>query len=103
MTFNIYYPHEEGCTFDMDYYINHHLPHIKEKLPGVVTGITASAGISGFPGQPPRYKAMGCIHFSCSIEEFLKAYMPYAKEFAEDSYKYTNIKSTTCDFSEKTL
>ncbi len=32
--FSIFYPNEEGKKFDMDYYINSHIPMVMEKLGG---------------------------------------------------------------------
>ena len=36
--FSIFYPNEEGKTFDMDYYVNSHIPMIQEKLGGALKG-----------------------------------------------------------------
>jgi hypothetical protein len=34
--FSVFYPNEEGKKFDMDYYLNSHIPMIQEKLGDVL-------------------------------------------------------------------
>jgi uncharacterized protein (TIGR02118 family) len=71
--FSILYPNEKGNKFDMDYYVNSHIPMVMEKLGGAVKGGTIDQGLAGSePGSPPIYVAMGHILFD-SVEEFQNA------------------------------
>jgi uncharacterized protein (TIGR02118 family) len=89
--FSIFYPNEEGKKFDMDYYINSHIPMVLEKLGGAVKGGTVDQGLAGAePGSPATYVAMGHILFD-SVEEFQKAIGPHMEAIMADIPNYTDI------------
>ncbi|WP_162996232.1 hypothetical protein [Mucilaginibacter celer] len=51
----VLYPAAEGKTFDMDYYINKHIPMVKELLAADLNLTAIDKGIAGgAPGAPAR-------------------------------------------------
>jgi uncharacterized protein (TIGR02118 family) len=90
--FSIFYPNEEGKNFDMDYYVNSHIPMVMEKLGGAVKGGTVDKGLVGAdPSAPPLYVAMGHILFD-SVEEFQNAIGPHMEAIMADIPNYTDIQ-----------
>lgn len=90
--FSIFYPNEEGKNFDMDYYVNSHIPMVMEKLGGAVKGGTVDKGLVGSdPSVPPLYAAMGHILFD-SVEEFQNAIGPHMEAIMADIPNYTDIQ-----------
>jgi uncharacterized protein (TIGR02118 family) len=56
----VFYPNEEGKKFDMDYYLNSHIPMVQEKLGAALKASSVDQGLSGAgPGSPATYVAMG--------------------------------------------
>jgi uncharacterized protein (TIGR02118 family) len=89
--FSIFYPNEEGKKFDMDYYVNNHIPMVLEKLGEAVKGGTVEQGLSGAePGSPAIYVAMGHLLFD-SVEEFQSAFGPHMEAIMADIPNYTDI------------
>jgi len=78
--------------FDMDYYLNVHMPMSIERLSvadGFV-GVSVEEGISGpEPGSPPPYVAM-CDYLFTSLEAFMAAFMPHAELLQGDIANYTD-------------
>ena len=92
--FSIFYPNEEGKKFDMDYYLNSHIPMIQEKLGEAVKGGSVDQGIGGAqPGSPATYIAIGHILFD-SVEELQSAFAPHMKAIMADIPNYTDIQPT---------
>lgn len=89
--FSIFYPKKEGKKFDMDYYINNHIPMVMEKLGEAAKGGTVDQGLAGAePGFPPTYGAMGHILFD-SVEGFQSAIGPHMEAIIADIPNYTDI------------
>ena len=92
--FSIFYPNEEGKKFDMDYYVNSHIPMIQEKLGDAIKGGTVDQGLAGgAPGSPATYVAMGHLLFD-SVEEFQNAIGPHMEAIMADIPNYTDIVPT---------
>ena len=73
---SVFYPNEEGKKFDMDYYLNSHIPMVQEKVGAALKGGAVEQGLSGVePGSPATYVAHGpsIIRFSGSVSERLRA------------------------------
>lgn len=89
---SVYYPNSDDGQFDMDYYLNHHIELLKDKLGSSCKRMEGEQGISGgAPGSDPMYLAVGHMYFD-SVEDFQRSFGPHAKEFAADMPNYTNIK-----------
>src|SRR5262245_17290185 len=57
---SVFYPNTAGSKFDMAYYLNKHMPMVRQKLGAAVKGVAVEQGLGGGqPGTPPGYLAMG--------------------------------------------
>ncbi|HMN29693.1 MAG TPA: EthD family reductase [Caldilineaceae bacterium] len=92
---SILYPNRAGSRFDMDYYLNTHMPMSIERLsahPGF-KGVSVERGLAGgAPGSEPTYTAM-CHFLFDSMEAFLAAFMPNAAHLQGDMPNYTDSES----------
>ena len=92
ITVSVFYPHKEGSKFDMDYYINSHIPMVQEKLGAALKGASMVQGLGGpEPGSPPIYTAMIHMHFD-SVEAFQGAFGPHAETIMADIPNYTDVE-----------
>ncbi len=91
----VLYPSGDGKTFDMDYYINKHLPLAKGLLGDVVKGLTVEKGLAGAaPDIPVPFMAVASIYFD-SVEAFQTAYGPHMDALGSDLPNYTNTEPIT--------
>ena len=87
---SVMYPNHEGTKFDMTYYINRHIPMVRQLLGSALRGVSVEQGISGEgPGSPASYVAMGHLLFD-SVEAFQTSFGPRAQAIMEDIPNYTN-------------
>ena len=88
----VLYPSGDGKTFDMDYYINKHMPMAAGLLGDAVKGFTVEKGLAGAaPDLPVPYVAVANTYFD-SIEAFQTAYGPHMDTLMADVSNYTNIE-----------
>ena len=89
----VMYPNEDGKKFDMDYYVNKHIPMVASLLtPGGLIRGEVEKGISGTdPSSPPMYVAVGCLYFT-SVEEVHAAFSTHGRAIMGDIPNYTDIK-----------
>ncbi len=91
---SVLYPNEEGKKFDMDYYLNSHIPMVNEKIGAALKGRAVEQGLSGVePGSPPTYVAMAHLLFD-SVEAFQSAFGPHAAAIMADVPNYTDVQPT---------
>jgi uncharacterized protein (TIGR02118 family) len=79
--------------FDMDYYLNAHMPRSMSLLSQGrgYRGVSVERGVSGaLPGSAPEFVAM-CHYLFDSAEDFMAAFMPHAAELQGDIPNYTGI------------
>ncbi|MCC6467652.1 MAG: EthD family reductase [Alphaproteobacteria bacterium] len=89
---SVLYPHDHGATFDMGYYLDKHIPMVKQKLGAACKGVSVDRGrAGGAPGAPPAFVAMAHLLFE-SAEAFQAAFAPHAKQIMADIPNYTSIK-----------
>lgn len=89
---SILYPNEDGKKFDMDYYLNSHIPMVQEKLGSAMKGGSVDQGINGgAPGSPPIYIAMAHLLFD-SLESYQSAFGPHTETILADIPNYTDIQ-----------
>ena len=88
----VMYPNEEGKKFDMDYYVNKHIPMVAVLLtPGGLIRCEVEKGISGTdPNSPPMHVAVGCLYFS-AVEEVHAAFSTHGRAIMGDIPNYTDI------------
>jgi uncharacterized protein (TIGR02118 family) len=91
----VLYPSGDDKTFDMDYYINKHLPLAKGLLGDVVKGLTVEKGLAGAaPDIPVPFMAVASTYFD-SVEAFQTAFGPHMDALISDVPNYTNIEPIT--------
>lgn len=99
---NILYPNKEGARFDLDYYVNTHMPMSIEKLGPALRGVSVEQGLGGTePGSPPAYIAMCHLRFD-SMDAFMAAFLPNAEALQGDIPNYTDI-DPIIQFSEERI
>lgn len=99
---SILYPN--NGKFDIDYYLNTHMPlSIKRLSAGQgYQGVSVERGLSGaIPSSAPNYVAL-CHYLFDSVENFMAAFVPYAAELKGDIPNYTDIEPII-QFSEVIL
>ncbi len=90
---SIFYPNTANARFDMDYYIETHMPASIERLSAGkgFRGVSVDRGIGGgAPGTPPAYVAM-CQYLFDTAEDFMSAFGPHAEFLQGDIANYTDI------------
>ena len=91
---SVMYPKGEGKTFDMNYYLNTHIPLVGKLLGDAIKGATVEEGIAGgAPGTDASYAAMGNIYFE-SLESFQNSFGPNAPKILADLPNFTNTEPT---------
>jgi uncharacterized protein (TIGR02118 family) len=91
---SIRYPHKQGSRFDMDYYLNVHMPMSIERLSAAdgFRGVTVAHGVSvGLPELEPVIIA-SCDYLFDSFEDFLAAFQPHAEVLQGDIANYTDVE-----------
>jgi uncharacterized protein (TIGR02118 family) len=86
---SVLYPTTEGDSFDMDYYIDKHMPMVADRCGAALKGMSILEGIGGGqPGQPAPYACVGSLNFE-SIEAFQGAFGPHLAEIMGDIPNFT--------------
>jgi uncharacterized protein (TIGR02118 family) len=89
---SVFYPFKDGSSFDMSYYVNKHIPMVRQKLGPACKGVAVEQGIAGgAPGSQPTYSAMGHLLFD-SVESFQTAFAPHAAAIMGDIPNYTTVQ-----------
>jgi uncharacterized protein (TIGR02118 family) len=87
----VLYPRTERSRFDLDYYVNKHLPMVIKCPGGALKGVTVEAGLAGTgPGSPPANAAVCRLLFE-SVDSFLAAFGPNAEKIQGDISNYTDV------------
>jgi len=89
---SVLYPNTPDSTFDVDYFVNSHIPMIQGKLGAACKGVELEIGLAGVqPGEPPSYIAMGHLHFD-TVGAFEAAFGAHAEALLADIPNYTNTQ-----------
>jgi uncharacterized protein (TIGR02118 family) len=89
---SVLYPHSVSAKFDMAYYVEKHIPMVREKLGSACRGVAVEQGLAGgSPSAPPTYVAMGHLLFD-SADAFQSAFAPHAASIMGDIPNYTKIQ-----------
>jgi uncharacterized protein (TIGR02118 family) len=88
---SIYYPSKPGARFDVDYYLNTHMPLAIGSLGPAIKAVSVDIGmIGGTRGELPPFTAI--CHFTCeSAEAFTSAFLPNADLLQGDIPNFTDI------------
>jgi uncharacterized protein (TIGR02118 family) len=88
---SIFYPSKSGSRFDVDYYLNTHMPLAIGMLGSAVKAVSVEIGvIGGMPDQLPPFTAI-CAFTCDSVESFTSAFLPNADVLQGDIPNYTDI------------
>jgi uncharacterized protein (TIGR02118 family) len=88
---SVLYPNGEGKTFDMDYYLNKHIPLVSGLLGEAVKGASIEKGLAGgAPGSVAPYATMSNLYFE-SVDAFQNSFGPNVDEIMGDLPNFTNI------------
>jgi uncharacterized protein (TIGR02118 family) len=86
---SVLYPNRPGSRFDVEYYLNTHMPMSASLLGPTIKAITVEIGVSG-PDQLPPFAAI--CGFTCeTVEDFMGAFSPVAGQLQGDIPNYTDI------------
>lgn len=89
---SVFYPNKEGARFDMDYYLQKHMPMVRQKMAGAMKGMGVEQGISGgMPGAPLSYRVIAHMTFD-SMEAYQAAFGPHAQSIMADIANYTDLQ-----------
>jgi uncharacterized protein (TIGR02118 family) len=89
---SVLYPNSAGATFDMAYYLNSHMPMVKQKLGAALKGMAVEEGLGGGqPGAPATYIAMGHLTLD-SVEAFQAQLATHGAAIMADIPNYTNTQ-----------
>ena len=85
------YPRQPGKKFDLDYYINVHLPQVQKKFGSYgLRKIEVDKGVEKPGGGESPFFAIGYLYFD-TLEDFRKAYAATGKEVVGDIPIYTDV------------
>ena len=89
---SLFYPASQEKPFDMDYYLNKHVPMVVGLLGDAILGATIEKGISGADsGSAAPYEAMGNIYFE-SLDSFQNSCGANADTILADIPNYTSAE-----------
>lgn len=89
---SVLYPNSENVKFDMDYYLNTHIPMAGELVGDALKGANVDYGLAnGIPGEEIPYVVMTHLTFE-SVEAFQAAFAPHAEKIMADLPNFTNSK-----------
>lgn len=87
----VLYPNELGKNFNLEYYIQHHVPLVARLLGSALKKAEVEKGISGAtPGSTPANIIIGYLYFD-TIEDFQNSFGPNAGEIVGDVKNFTDI------------
>ena len=89
---SVLYANGDNKNFDMEYYVQKHIPLVKELMGNKLKGATVEKGISSAaPGSTAPFAGMGNMYFD-SMEDFGSAFGPNAQRIMGDLPNFTNIE-----------
>jgi uncharacterized protein (TIGR02118 family) len=89
---SVLYPARLGARFDVEYYLNTHMPMAARLLGPAVKAITVEIGRPG-PGPEDTAPFAAICGFTCeTLEDFMQASAPVASQLQGDIPNYTDIE-----------
>ena len=87
---SVLYPNDEGRKFDMNYYLERHMPLVRKLLGTACTNASVDHGIAGgTPGSKAPYVAIGHLYFN-TIQDFMSSFGPNEGAIVGDIPNYTD-------------
>jgi uncharacterized protein (TIGR02118 family) len=91
---NVLYPNSDSIKFNMNYYLDTHIPLVSKLLGAALKGVLVQQGIAGgAPGSPPEYAVISVLRFE-SMEAFQAAFVAHAAAITADIKNFTNVEPT---------
>lgn len=88
----VFYPNNPGSKFDMKYYLEKHIPMVKQKVGPALKNVTVEQGLAGgTPGAPMTYTTVCHLTFD-SVEAFQTSFGANAPAIMGDIPNYTDIQ-----------
>ena len=88
----VFYPQGTGKKFDMKYYLEKHIPMIRQKIGPALKSVAIEQGLAGgAPGAPLTYVAICHLGFD-SVESFQAAFGAQSASIMSDIPNYTDIE-----------
>jgi len=88
---SVMYPKQDGGEFNYDYYLEKHMPLVKERLGDALRKMEVYKGLSGAGDAAETYVTVACL-FLDSVDAFGAAFGPHAKEIMGDIPNFSNIE-----------
>ena len=86
------YPNEPGSRFDQDYYLQKHIPMVRERWsPMGLEDLRLVRGVVAGDGSPAPYKVIALLTFR-SLQDFQKAAEAHIQEILGDGPNFTNVQ-----------
>jgi uncharacterized protein (TIGR02118 family) len=88
----VLYRHTDSAKFNMNYYLDTHIPLISGLLGSALKGVLVQQGISGgAPGSPPEFGVITVLRFA-SMDAFHAAFTPHAPTVMADIVNFSNVE-----------
>lgn len=89
---SVMYPNKEGGTFDINYYLNTHIPIVAKLLGEAIKGATVEEGLSSAaPNFNAPFLAIGNLYFD-SMESYQNSFGQNAPEIMADLPNFTDLE-----------
>ncbi|WP_336485702.1 EthD family reductase [Methylobacterium nigriterrae] len=90
---SVMYPGGDGTKFDMDYYLGHHMPLVRERwAPMGLHEAKVVKGVATPDGAPAPFQIMALLTFA-SEEAFRQAAAVHGQEIFADIPKFTDVQA----------
>jgi uncharacterized protein (TIGR02118 family) len=91
---NVLYPNSANVRFNMNYYLDTHIPLVSRLLGAALKGVLVQQGSGGgAPGSPPEYAVITVLRFD-SMAAFQAAFEPHAAAITADIVNFSNVQPT---------
>jgi uncharacterized protein (TIGR02118 family) len=89
---SVMYPSSSESTFDHDYYLQKHIPLVKERWGSMgLEDVLLVRGVGTPDGSPPPYQVMALLSFR-AMEDFQNAAAAHAQEIFDDIPRFTSVQ-----------
>lgn len=87
---SVLYPNREDTKFDMAYYLNRHIPMVRQRLGSALKKVSVEQGILDEATGSSAPYATTCHLLFDSVQDYQTSFGPHAEEIVADIPKYTN-------------
>jgi len=89
---SVMYPNGSGSSFNQDYYLQTHIPLVKDRWKSVgLEDVRLVRGVGTPNGNPPLYQVIALLTFR-SMQDFQRALEANAQEIFADIPNFTNVE-----------